>query len=110
MLSKNNLQIATGKGYEFIIGERLKTLPRAIQNPLLDLSNYTHEWIYTGNTDEPVTIKYTTLNHDGKTIIATYSASRAKKDKQNREDKLATAKKLLENPALLKKKPARYTN
>ena len=37
MLSKNNLQITTDKGYEFIIGERLKTLPKAIQNPLLDL-------------------------------------------------------------------------
>lgn len=108
MLSKNNIQITTSKGYEFIIGERLKTLPKAIQNTLLDLSNYTHEWIYNDNTDEPFTIKYTTLNHEGKTIIATYSASRAKKDKQDREDKLATAKKLLQNPSLLKKKPARY--
>jgi hypothetical protein len=108
MLSKNNLQITTGKGYEFIIGERLKMLPGVVQNPLLDLSNYKHEWIYNDHTDEPVTIKYTTLNHDGKTIIATYSANRAKKDKQDREDKLATAKKLLQNPSLLKKKPARY--
>jgi transposase len=108
MLSKNNIQITTGKGYEFIIGERLKTLPKAIQNPLLDLSNYAHEWKYQDNTDEQVTIKYTTIHHEGKTIIATYSASRAKKDKQDRDDKLATAKKLLENPALLKKKSARY--
>ena len=108
MLSKNNLRITTAKGYEFIIGERLKTLPKAIRNTLLDLSNYTHQWIYNDNSDEPVTIKYTTLNHDGKTIIATYSASRAKKDKQDREDKLVTAKKLLKNPSLLKKKPARY--
>ena len=108
MLSKNNLHITTEKGYEFIIGERLKTLPKAIQNPLLDLSNYSHQWIYKAGDDEPVTIKYTTLIHEGKTIIATYSASRAKKDKQDRKDKLATAKKLLENPSLLKKKPARY--
>jgi len=36
MLSKNNLHITTDKGYEFIIGERLKTLPKAIQNPLLN--------------------------------------------------------------------------
>ncbi len=108
MLSKNNLHITTDKGYEFIIGERLKSLPRAIQNPLLTSSNYSHEWIYKGSDDEPVTIKYTTLTHEGKTIIATYSESRAKKDKQDREDKLATAKKLLINPSLLKKKPARY--
>lgn len=108
MLSKNNLQITTDKGYEFIIGERLKVLPKAIQNPLLDLSNYKHEWIYKGTGEEPVTIKYTTLKHEGKTIIATYAAGRAKKDKQDREDKLATAKKLLENPSLLKTKPSRY--
>lgn len=108
MLSKNNLQLTTDKGYEFIIGERLKSLPKAIQTPLLDLSNYKQEWLYKDNTGEPVIIKYTTLNHEGKTIIATYSANRAKKDKQDREDKLATAKKLLENPALLKKKPSRF--
>jgi transposase len=79
-----------------------------IQAPLLDISNYVHEWIYKDNDDESVTIKYTTLVHEGKTIIATYSAARAKKDKQDREDKLTTAKKLLDNPSLLKKKPARY--
>ena len=108
MLSKNNLRITTDKGYEFIIGERLKTLPKAVQNHLLDLSNYKHEWVYKASDDEPVVIKYTTLTQEGKTIIATYSVSRAKKDKQDREDKLATAKKLLDNPSLLKKKPARY--
>jgi transposase len=108
MLSKNNLQLTADKGYEFIIGERLKTLPKAIQNHLLNLSNYKHEWICTDSTDEPVTVKYTTLQHEGKTIIATYSANRAKKDKQDREDRLATAKKLLDNPSLLKKKSARY--
>ena len=37
MLSKNNLQITTGKGYEFIIGERLKSLPKAIRASLPDL-------------------------------------------------------------------------
>jgi len=108
MLSKNNLKITNYEGYEFIIGERLKTLPAAVQKPLLDFSNYKHEWIYKDHTEEEITIKYTTLKAEGKIIIATYSASRAKKDKQDREDKLETAKKLLQNPSLLKKKPARY--
>ena len=108
MLCKNNLQVTTDKGYEFIIGERLKSLPKAIQAPLLDLSNYKHEWVYNDHVGEAVVIKYTTINHDGKTIIATYSAKRAKKDEHDREDKLTTAKKLLENPSLLKKKSARF--
>lgn len=108
MLSKNNLQIIAERGYEFIIGERLKTLPKNIQNTLLDLSNYKKQWIYKDSSEEEVMIQYTTIVHEGKIIIATHSAKRAKKDKQDREDKIATAKKLLQNPALLKKKPARY--
>ncbi len=108
MLSKNNIALTTEKGYEFILGERLKSLPKAVQTPLLDIKQYKQEWIYTDNEGEEICIKYTTIQHEGKTIIATYSAKRAKKDKQDREDKLATAQKLISNPALLKKKPARF--
>lgn len=108
MLSKNNIHLTIEKGYEFILGERIKSLPKDIQKKLLDISTYKNEWIFKDNTDEEVSVKYTTLTHEGKTIIATYSGKRARKDKQEREDKIATAKKLLANPALLKKKPARY--
>lgn len=108
MLSKNNITLTTEKGYEFILGERLKSLPKAVQTSLLDIKQYKQEWFYTDNEGEEICIKYTTIPHEGKTIIATYSAKRAKKDKQDREDKLTTAKKLIANPALLKKKPARF--
>lgn len=108
MLSKNNIALTTEKGYEFILGERLKSLPKDVQTPLLDMKQYKHEWVYTDQEDEKVSIKYTTIEYKDKTIIATYSAKRAKKDKQDREDKLNTAKKLIANTALLKKKPARY--
>lgn len=108
MLSKNNIKITEEKGYEFILGERIKSLPKDVQKTLLDISTYKNEWIFEDNTGKKVSIKYTTLTHEGKTIIATYSDKRAKKDKQEREDKIATAEKLLANPSLLKKKPARY--
>ena len=108
MLSKNNIALTTEKGYEFILGERLKSLPKAVQTLLLDMTQYKHQWIYTDNKGEEILIKYSTIQHEGKSIIATYSAKRAKKDKQDREDKLATAKKLIANPALLKKKPVRF--
>ena len=108
MLSKNNIELTTQKGYEFILGERLKSLPKVIQTSLLDLTQYKNEWVYTDNCGEQICLKYTTIVHEGKTIIATYSANRAKKDKQDREDKLYTAAKLIANPALLKKKPARF--
>lgn len=108
MLSKNNIKLTQEKGYEFIIGERIKSLPGHIQKSLLDKSNYRHEWIYTDSDDEQIAIQYTTLSYEGKTIIATYSNKRAKKDKADREQKLQTAQILLKQPALIKKKASRY--
>ena len=108
MLSRNNIQLVTDHGYEFIIGERIKALPQSIQKPLLNKSNYKHEQIYTDNEDEKITIQYTSFSHEGKTIIATYSEKRAKKDKADREQRLRTAQVLLKQPSLLKKKASRY--
>jgi transposase len=108
MLSRNNIQLVTDHGYEFIIGERIKALPQSLQKPLLDKKNYKHEWIYTDNEDEKITVQYTTLSHEGKTFIATYSEKRAKKDKADREQRLQTAEVLLKQPSLLKKKASRY--
>ena len=108
MLSRNNIELTTSKGYEFILGERLKTLPVAVQKQLLDLSTYTLDWTYCDNNGTELCIKYTTLQHEGRTIIATYSADRAKKDKHDREERLKTAKTLLANPSLISKKPQRF--
>lgn len=108
MLSKHNIELTTCKNYEFILGERLKTLPKALQEKLLDLSSYTQDWTYKDSDGQDVLIRYRTLQHEGRTIIATYSANRAKKDKYDREERLQTAATLLANPSLLKKKPQRY--
>lgn len=108
MLSKHNIELTTKNGYEFILGERIKSLPKKIKAPLLNKATYKHEWIYTDNEGEQVCIKYQTIVHDGKTIIATYSEKRAKKDKQDREDRLETANTLLQNTALITKKAQRF--
>ena len=108
MLSKHNIELTTSKNYEFILGERLKTLPKSLQEKLLDLSAYTKDWTYKDSDGQDVPIRYATLQHEGRTIIATYSANRAKKDKCDREERLQTAAALLANPSLLKKKPQRY--
>lgn len=108
MLSRRNIELTTKKGYEFIVGERLKTLPVAVQKQLLDLSTYTKDWTYSDHDGTEVCVKYTTLQHEGRTIIATYSADRAKKDKHDREQRLETARTLLANPSLISKKPQRF--
>ena len=80
MLSKKNVALIDQKGYEFILGERLKTLPKEVKETLVDIHNYKSEWVYNDHTGEAITIKYTTLEYGDKTIICTYSTKRAKKN------------------------------
>jgi transposase len=108
MMSKGNMETVSDTGNEFIVGDRLKNMSPLIQAPLLDLSNYKQEWVYTDNENEQIVIRYTTLQHDGKTIIATYSDKRARKDKHDREQLLKKSKNLLAHPDLLKKKASRH--
>lgn len=107
MLNKHNIELTEKEnGYEFIIGERLKTLPKHIQEPLLDPKNYKHTWVHP--QDKTIRIKYTVIEHEGRNIIATHSDIRAKKDKLDREEKLQTAQYLIKNPSQLKKKAHHY--
>ena len=108
MMSKVNIDTVTDCGYEFIVGDRLKNMSPKIKKQLLNLSTYKQEWIYTDNDQEAITIRYTTLQENGKTIIATYSAKRAKKDKYDRDQILRKAQTLLDKPELLKSKAGRY--
>ncbi|UKJ08689.1 IS1634 family transposase [Solitalea lacus] len=108
MLSKNNLDVTTESGYEFIVGERLKKLPGSLQDFLLDLKNYHGEWSYSDHEDQLVMVRYATIEYQGRVIIGTYSAKRAKKDAHDRAEKLQTAETLLSRPELLSKKAGRF--
>jgi transposase len=108
MLSAANLEITVDSGYEFIVGERLRKLPREIQEHLLDIKNYTTTWDYQDSEGEAVVVRYCTVACQGRTIIGTFSAKRAKKDTHDREVKLKTAEKLLANPSLVAKKAGRF--
>jgi hypothetical protein len=108
MLSAANLEVTVNNGYEFIVGERLRKLPREIQESLLDTKNYTATWTYENSEGEEVIVHYCTVAFQGRTIIGTFSAKRAKKDAYDREVKLKTAEKLLKNPSLVAKKAGRF--
>ena len=108
MLSRHNLEVTVDGGYEFIVGERLRKLPDTVQRYLLDLKNYTAEWSYTDAHDEMVLVRYCTVAFQGRTIIGTFSAKRAKKDAYDRDVKLITAQKLLKSPGLVTKKASRF--
>lgn len=106
MLSKINLEVVTSNHYQFIVGDRLKVLPDGIKNYLLDLNHYTREWTLPGDKDH--TIRYASIQHEGRLIIATYSEKRAQKDKQDREEKIRRAEQLLKHPSQLNKKAHHY--
>lgn len=108
MMNKDNIEAVTTNGFEFIVGDRLKNMSPKLQTLLLDLSNYSQEWIYTDNENEEIKLRYTTLQSGNKTIIATYSAKRARKDKHDREQLIKKAQTLLDKPELLKKKATHY--
>jgi len=108
MLSKSNLAKTVERGYSFIMGERLKQLPKSIQEQLLDLNTYEHEWIMKQDQDEQIRIRYKTLKHQKRKIIATYSEKRAKKDARDREKRLEKAEALLKDPSKLQAKARRH--
>jgi len=106
MLSKHNIELVS-ETYEFIVGERLKSLPRKTQDVLLNITNYKQEWVYTKN-NQSVNLQYTMVSYQGRTIISTYSQKRAKKDRLDREQRIEKAEQLLKSPSMINKKPARY--
>ena len=61
MLSRNNIELTTSKGYEFMLEELLPTLLAAAQKQRLDLSAHTPYWTYSDINGTEVCFKYTTL-------------------------------------------------
>jgi transposase len=109
MLNKDNLLIVKEKGYEFIVGERLKNLPKKIQEALLDRHNYQSMTIAkSGKMLETIQLTYQIVTHNKRKILCTYSEKRAKKDRMDRDQKLEKAKEMMKNPAQLGKKAAIY--
>jgi len=108
MLSKNNLEKTVSRGYDYIIGERLKSLPSEAKLYFTQKSNYIKQWVYLDNMKDKIAVDYTTLEIGDKTVICTYSEKRAKKDKHDRLERIEKAKRLLKTPSKLKNKAYRY--
>lgn len=108
MLSSDNLKVVVDYGFEFIVGERLRSLPKPVKSYLIDHANYQQEWKYIDSLGKEVLIKYCTIEYKGRIVIGTFSQKRAKKDRHKREDKLIKAHKLLDNQENIDKKAARY--
>ncbi|MEQ9300996.1 MAG: IS1634 family transposase [Cyclobacteriaceae bacterium] len=100
MLSEKNIDYILAAGYDYIIGERLKQLPTALQETLIDSSD--HIPLAVTDTDEAFT--YRTATHKGRKVVCTYSAKRAKKDAYERTKLVEKAQKLIDTPGLITQK------
>ncbi len=117
MMNRTNLQLfeeeQLGGGYQFIVSERLtnglveKNLSERAKAYLTDLKNYTTV-CWKNDDGNEITLRYCTYQYNGKTLIGSYSTSRAEKDKFDRRQRIAKAEQLLKHPSQLQKKAARY--
>jgi transposase len=109
MLNNDNLLAINENGYEFIVGERLKNLPKKVKAELLDRNNYKLMTIEKhGKIDEKIVLSYHIVTHNDRKILCTYSEKRAKKDRIEREKKIEKAKEMMKKPTQLGKKAAIY--
>ena len=104
MMNVDNIIKTEGENYEYIIGERLKSITHAKQDEILDLKKYQITKIPDGNSGQEMEIKYYITDYKNKKLITTYSKKRAARDKAQREEKIEKAKRILQNPDQLEKK------
>lgn len=88
LLSSNNIEELQLKNYEFILGARIKSESKSIKEKILALK--------LKNGDSEI------IEKENLKLIITYSESRAKKDKQNRERGLKKLEKQIKTGKLTK--------
>lgn len=88
LLSKSNIEELEQKGYEFILGARIKNEPATVKKKILGLK--------LGNGQSEI------IRKDNLKLIVTYSGDRAKKDRYNREKGLRRLEKQLRRGKLTK--------
>jgi transposase len=88
LLSNRNVSELMEKGYEFILGARIKNENKEVKDRILNL-DFTKE-------------KKHLIERDGLKLVVTHSEDRAKKDRYNREKGLARLEKLLKSGKLTK--------
>ena len=96
MIDQSNQEfILQTPGLDYIMGDRIKNLPKKIIVELLDTTKHTA--LDTGGQ-----LTYTETNYKGRRIICTYSQKRANKDAFEREKLIAKAQKWVDNPSQYK--------
>lgn len=108
MMNQSNIIDVTKADYEFIVGERLKSIAHNKQDEILDLSKYQDTKIIDQDNGNEIEIQYYITEYKNKKLITTYSKKRARRDKAQREEKIEKGRELLNTPERLEKKANSY--
>jgi transposase len=109
--SKGNLSLIKEAGYGYIMASKIKGSAKALQEKMLADEGFTDIADKNGNLE----FRYKVIGHENiftdetkrlhslpENIVVSYSPRRAKKDRVDRERLVEKAKKLLDNPELIK--------
>jgi len=102
MIRKSNRELIEGFEYDYVIGDRIKNLPKKVISKLIDPEN--HKAL---GTDKKQIFSYAEIQYQGRRLICTYSAKRARKDSAQRVKLLEKADALIKDPSRLKQKRKR---
>ncbi|MDD5658784.1 MAG: IS1634 family transposase [Actinomycetota bacterium] len=89
MMANYNTKFLDDNNISYIVGAKLKSLPKDLKDKILEGSNYTGT--ETGSVAE--------FKYNSKRLIVSYSQKRAKKDAHDRETAIASIQKKLEKTA-----------
>jgi len=106
MLMNDNIEEIKKSNYEYIVGDRLKSLSKVAKKYLTDKSNYTKLILGKDDDGKDISIDYVVYPYKDRTIVCTWSAKRAKKDAHEREQLKIKAMKYVEKPSLLEQQSA----
>lgn len=98
MIDKDNRNYMTDNELDYILGDRIKSLPQKIKDHLLDKTQHTKVF----EEIEKEKYGYTEIQYKGRRIICTYSEKRAKKDAYERTKLIDKAQNWIENPSKYK--------
>lgn len=103
--SKNNLAFLKSLGYEYVMAYKIRSSSNEVKQLVLSGDNYTavspeFKWKVSNYTTQ-VTYEHNKVQLNDQMVI-TWSASRAAKDKRDRERLIEKSKKLVESKAVLK--------
>lgn len=104
--SKGNLKSIKEAGYGYIVASRIRQMSRKVRQEILDLEGYTHispdfryKTLEYSNTFKDEEKNLHTLSEN---LVISYSATRAEKDRKDRQRLIEKAHKMLQNPSSIK--------